>query len=136
MKNKFMSLRILLPYKIFAEFKGITSIVAETNKGMFGLLPNRLDCIAVLIPGILSYETERGKKKYCALDEGILIKTEAEVTISVHNAIGPADLGELRNQMETFFRNLNEEEQQMRYTMTKLEANFIQQFEKLHKESQ
>ena len=52
-----MNLKILLPFQIFAEKTGVTRIVAETREGSFGLLPHRLDCVAALAPGILTYET-------------------------------------------------------------------------------
>ena len=53
-----MHLKILLPFQIFADKPGVTRIVAETLEGSFGLLPHRLDCVAALSPGILTYETE------------------------------------------------------------------------------
>ncbi|WP_269849304.1 hypothetical protein [Methanosarcina horonobensis] len=43
-----MNLRILLPFQIFAEKKGVSRIVAEGREGSFGLLPHRLDCVAAL----------------------------------------------------------------------------------------
>ncbi len=52
-----MDLKILLPFKIFADIKNVNSIVAETSEGFFGLLPQRLDCVAALVPGIFSYKT-------------------------------------------------------------------------------
>ncbi len=58
MPRTFMNLKILLPFEIFAETTGASRIVAETREGSFGLLPHRLDCVAVLVPGILIYETE------------------------------------------------------------------------------
>ena len=62
-------------------------IVAETPDGSFGLLPHRLDCVAALAPGILTYES-RSKGEICvAVDEGVLIKTGPSVFISVRNAI-------------------------------------------------
>ena len=55
-----MKLKVLLPYQVFAEIDDVNRIVAETPQGSFGLLPRRLDCVAVLEPGILTYETEGG----------------------------------------------------------------------------
>ena len=53
-----MKLKVLLPFRIFAEKTGVSRIVAETREGSFGLLPHRLDCVASLTPGILIYEHE------------------------------------------------------------------------------
>jgi F-type H+-transporting ATPase subunit epsilon len=53
-----MNLKILLPFRVFAEKTGVLRIVAGTRVGSFGLLPYRLDCVAALAPGILVFETE------------------------------------------------------------------------------
>ena len=52
-----MNLKVLLPFEIFADKTGVSRIVAETREGSFGLLPHRLDCVAALAPGILTYQT-------------------------------------------------------------------------------
>jgi len=65
-----MSLKVLLPFQIFAEKTGVARIVAETREGSFGLLPQRLDCVAALVPGILTYEIESEGEVYLAVDEG------------------------------------------------------------------
>ena len=88
-----MNLKILLPFKIFAEKTGVLRIVAETREGSFGLLPHRLDCVAALAPGILVFETEAEGEVCMAVDEGVLVKTGADVLVSVRNAIGGMDLG-------------------------------------------
>jgi F-type H+-transporting ATPase subunit beta len=78
-----MNLKVLLPFRIFAEKTGVTRIVAETQEGSFGLLPHRLDCVAALAPGILIYENEAEGEVYVAVDEGVLIKTGLDVFVSV-----------------------------------------------------
>jgi len=95
-----MNLKVLLPFKIFAEKTGVSRIVAETRAGSFGLLPHRLDCVAALAPGILVFETEAEGEVCIAVDEGILVKTGTDVLISVRNAIGGGDLGQLRERVQ------------------------------------
>ena len=70
-----MDLKVLLPFQIFAEKTGVSRIVAETREGSFGLLPHRLDCVAALAPGILTYETKSDGEVFVAVDEGVLVKT-------------------------------------------------------------
>ena len=96
-----MNLKILLPFRIFAEKNGVSRIVAETPKGSFGLLPRRLDCVAAIAPGILIYENQGEGEVYVAVDEGVLVKTGLEVLVSVRNAIGGMDLGQLRDVSST-----------------------------------
>jgi F-type H+-transporting ATPase subunit beta len=57
-----MNLKVLLPFQVFAEKAGVSRIVAETREGSFGLLPHRLDCVAALVPGILTYQTACGRR--------------------------------------------------------------------------
>lgn len=123
-----MHLKILLPFKIFADRAGVTRIVAETRDGSFGLLPHRLDCIAALGPGILTYETPTDGETFVAVDQGVLVKSGMEVMISVRGAIGGQDLAQLRTAVEQDFLTLDESEQDVRTVLAKLETGFMRRF--------
>jgi len=129
-----MQLKILLPFKVFAEKRDVLRIVAESRRGAFGLLPNRLDCAAALAPGILTYETSAEGEVSLAVDEGVLVKTGSEVLISVRNAIGGMDLGELHQAIEREFLNMDEQEKSVRSVLAKLESGFIRRFAALSHE--
>ena len=133
MENDLMTLKILLPFKVFMETKNVKRIVMETSAGSYGLLPQRLDCTAALRPGILLYETLNDGEKYIAIDEGVMIKSGAEVWVSVRNAIGDAPLGKLRSLVEKEMMHLDESEINARSVMAKLETGFIRSFQKLRK---
>ncbi len=119
-----MHLRVLLPFQVFADRTDVLRIVAETSEGSFGLLPHRLDCVAALTPGILTYETAAGEV-FVAVDEGVLVKTGPNVLVSVRRALSGTDLGHLRDAVQREFLTLNAREQDMRSAMTKLEAGFV-----------
>ncbi|HET7831795.1 MAG TPA: F0F1 ATP synthase subunit epsilon [Gallionella sp.] len=123
-----MQLKVLLPYRVFAEISGVTRIVAETRQGSFGLLPRRLDCVAVLAPGILTYETAEQGEVYLAVDQGVLVKAGTEVLVSVRNAIGGMDLGELHAAVEQEFLQLDDNEKRVRAVLAKLESGFVRRF--------
>jgi F-type H+-transporting ATPase subunit epsilon len=129
-----INLKILLPYKIFAEKTGVSRIVAESRAGSFGLLPNRLDCVAALAPGILVFETEAEGEVCIAVDEGVLVKSGADVLVSVRNAIGGTDLGKLHEAVEREFLNLDEQEKSVRSVLAKLESGFVRRFAEFHHE--
>jgi len=129
-----MNLKILLPFRIYASETGVSRIVAETREGSFGLLPHRLDCVAALAPGILIYENEAKGEVYVAVDEGVLVKTGLDVFVSVRNAIGGTDLGELREAVELECLNLNEREQIVRLVMAKMESGLIRRLAEYHHE--
>ena len=129
-----MNLKVLLPFRIFADKTGVSRIVAQSREGSFGLLPHRLDCVAALAPGILIYENEAEGEVYVAVDEGVLVKTGLDVLVSVRNAIGGTDLGKLHESVEQEFLNLNEGEQSVRSVMAKMESDLIRRLAEFHHE--
>lgn len=129
-----MNLEILLPFRVFATKAGVSRIVAETGEGAFGLLPQRLDCVAALTPGILVFETDAEGEVFIAVDEGILVKTGTDVRVSVRNAIGGTDLSQLRAAVDQQFMALDEQEKRVRSVLGKLESGFIRRFAGFHHE--
>jgi F-type H+-transporting ATPase subunit epsilon len=123
-----MTLKILLPFRVFAEVKNVKRIVVETSGGSYGLLPQRIDCVAALVPGILTYESD--DEYYVAVDEGIMIKAGSEVLVSVRQAIGGVDLGKLHESVEKEFKQLDETEKSIRSVISKLETGLMLQLEK------
>lgn len=123
-----MNLKILLPFKVLAEETGVSRIVAETGEGSFGVLPHRLDCVAALTPGILTYETEAQGEVYVAVDDGVLVKTGPDVLVSVRRALAGSDLGQLRGLVEQEYLTLDAHEELVRSVMTKLESGFLRRF--------
>jgi F-type H+-transporting ATPase subunit epsilon len=120
-----MHLKVLLPFEVFADKTGVSRIVAETRDGSYGLLPHRLDCVAALAPGILTYETDAEGEVFIAVDEGVLVKAGMEVLVSVRRALGGTDLGQLRHAVEQEFLTLDEREHSARVAMAKLETAFL-----------
>jgi F-type H+-transporting ATPase subunit epsilon len=123
-----MHLKVLLPFQVFADKASVSRIVAETREGSFGLLPHRLDCVAALAPGILTYETEADGEVFVAVDEGVLVKTGAEVLVSVRRALGGKNLGKLRDSVKQEFLTIDENEESVRIVMEKLESGFLRRF--------
>ena len=127
-----MDLKILLPFKVFAEIKNVKQVTAETNDGSYGFLPQRLDCAAVLVPGIFSYETD--SVHYLAVDEGILVKAGEQVLVSVRNAVVGAELGKLAETVKNQFLNINESEKDVRFVVSKLESGLMDNFRKFQEQ--
>ncbi len=120
-----MNLKVLLPFQIFAEREEVERIIAETPQGSFGILPHRLDCVAALVPGILTYQTRTNKEAYIAIDEGILVKAGPEVLVSVRNAMLGDDLARLREQVDRQFLELNQREKNTRSVLAGLEMRLV-----------
>ena len=120
-----MNLRILVPFGVFAEKADVLRVVADTTDGSYGLLPNRLDCVAALVPGILTYEAKDGGTVYVGIDQGVLVKAWAQVTVSVRRAIGGSDLGQLKDAVERDFLKLDEQERNVRTAVAKMESSLM-----------
>jgi len=127
-----MRLKILLPSHIFAVKKGVTRLVAETPSGSFGIPPRRFDCVAALVPGILTYETKEEGEVNVAIDQGLLIKAGLDVLVSVRDAIDGTDLAKLRDDVETTFMALDDPEKSIRSILEKMQSGLIHSFVEFH----
>lgn len=102
-----MKLKILLPTKVLLE-QEVAKVTAEAANGSFGLLPEHINFVAVLVPGILSYESDSGQKTFLAVDKGLLVKRRSAVLVSVRQAIGGTDLDSLQQTVEREFKTSDE----------------------------
>ena len=123
-----MQLKVLLPFRVFADKRAVSRIVAETQDGSFGLLEHRLDCVAALSPGILIYETPEDGEVFVAVDQGVLIKAGNQVLVSVRRALSGTDLGQLRAAVQNEFLSLDEQDKSLRALMEKMESRLLSRF--------
>ena len=130
--DQLMQLQVLLPFKVFANYESIESIVLETKSGAFGLLPNRRDCVADIEPGVLTYTRQDQEPSYIAIDEGVMVKKGQQVWISVRNAHTDVDLKALKESVKTVFLNLTEQERDVRAVLARLESGFMRGFKVLN----
>lgn len=129
-----MNLKLLLPNRVFASVRDVTRIVAETPDGAFGLLPRRRDCVSALAPGILTYETAADGEVFIAVDEGVLIKSGAEVLVSVRRATRGTDLAGLRSAVQREFMSLDAQERSARAASAKLESGLVSRLAGFHRD--
>ncbi len=127
-----MNLKVLLPFGIFGDKSDVLRIVVETSEGSLGILPNRLDCVTTLVPGILTYETADDGEVFVAVDEGVLVKTGSDVQVSVRRAMTGTSLDQLRDSVEKEFLTLNADQESVRTLMAKLETGFISRLAAFH----
>ncbi len=134
MSQALINLKILLPFQIFYENSQVSRVVAETREGSFGILPHRLDGVAALSPGILTFQILSEGETYVAVDEGILVKTGLDVQVSVRNAIGGTDLAQLRKEVDREFLDLNDREKSVRSILAKMEGGFMRRLAEFQNE--
>ena len=130
MSDDLMHLKVLLPSEVFLEVAGVRRVVFETSEGSYGLLPHRLDCVAALVPGILTYQTANSAEQYVAVDEGVLTKAGAQVAVAVRQALGGSDLAQLQAAVDKQFKAQEATERTNRRVMAQLESGFIARLEK------
>lgn len=129
-----MTLQIITPSTVVLEKTNVCRIVAEGQAGSFGILPARLDGVAILVPGMLLFETEGGVEQYAAVDTGVLIKTGLYVHVAARNAVIAKELGTVRQIVTEQFSFLTEEEKKNRTMLAKIERDFMKHLIEFHKE--
>lgn len=122
-----MKLRVCAPTEVVLEDEA-RKVVAEALEGSVGLLPRHIDYVAVLVPGILLYETTEGEERLLAVDHGLLVKRGDRVDVSVRDAIAGEELAGLRRAVRKRFVRLDEREHASRRALARLEARFIRRF--------
>jgi F-type H+-transporting ATPase subunit epsilon len=127
-----MRLRVLLPEQILLDTE-VRKITAEAENGSFGLLPRHTDFVTALVPGILTFTPIDGREEFLAVDEGILVKSGADVRVSTRNAVLGQELGELKRMIEERFKKVDEFEKKSRDALYKMEADLVRRFMELGK---
>lgn len=122
-----MNMKILTPGEIFSE-EEVEKIIVEGVNGYFCLLPGHIDYVAAIVPGILFYTVAGGEEIFVAVDEGLLVKKDREVFISVRSVIKGAGLGGLKRAVEEKFDILDNHEKRARSILAKLEVDFARRF--------
>ena len=125
-----MMLKILLPAEILLELE-VKKIVAEAENGSFCLMPNHIDFVATLSPGLFTYEKAEGGQEIMAMDVGTLVKKGSDVLVSTRNAVRAPDLGKLKQVVVQQYDILDEREKMVRSASAKLEASLIRRFVEL-----
>ena len=120
-----MHISVYVPDRIVLDESGVVSIVAESTHGFFGILPHRLDCLAILVPGILYLKQTDREERYLAIDDGILVKTRLDVTVSVRHAIIGRRLENMQEQVMQMIKQRSEYDQNVRQALARIEDDFI-----------
>lgn len=119
-----MRLKLLIPTQLVVD-ESVTKVTAEAEHGCFCLLPQHVDFLAALVPGLLAFEDEMGREQFAAVDEGILVKRGDEVLVSTGQAVRGGELGELRHIVRDQFSKLDDRERAAHAAVAKLEASFL-----------
>jgi F-type H+-transporting ATPase subunit epsilon len=103
---------------------------AEGAVGSFTLLPNHIDYVTALRPGIVTYEGRAGEH-YVATDLGVLVKEGPVVRIACRHAVVGEGLEQLEEIVQERFLELEDRERAVRAAFARLEAEFVRRMTEL-----
>ena len=101
--------------------------------GVFGILPNHTDFVTELVPSVLSLVTADGQERFFGIDEGVLVKRDRAVSISVRRGVAGDDLESLHDKVRTSFMEVEDEERAARAALTRLEADMVRRLGRLNR---
>ena len=125
-----MNLKVMLPHDILWD-RPVRKILAEAENGAFCLLPRHIDCVAALVPGLLTARTPDEEEIFLAVDGGVLVKCGQDVLISTQHAAAGSSLETLQNAVDDQFKLTDERERQTRSALAQFEAIAIRRFKEL-----
>jgi len=103
-------------------------IVAEAENGAFCLLPRHRDFATSLVPGLFEFTTTEDTDYYLAVDEGLLVKSDGDVSVCTRHAVLGDDLETLQQVVDEEFAQLDDRERAARAAVARLEADFARRF--------
>ena len=125
-----MTVTLRLPARLMYEGSA-TKLTARAENGAFGILPNHIDFVTALVPSVLIITTEKGEEQIFGIDEGILVKHDRRIDISVRRAAKSAGLTSLKNTIRESFIDIDDRERIARTALSRLEANIVRSFAEL-----
>lgn len=111
----------------------VLGLRAVAASGSFGVLPNHADLVTVLVPSVLTLVTEGGQELFFGIDEGLLVKRDAVVSITVRRGVAGDDLGGLHEKVRASFMEVEDEERAARAALTRLEADMVRRLGRLNR---
>ena len=106
-------------------------LIAKAENGSFGVLPNHIDFVAALVPGVLTLVEPGGRERFFGVDEGVFVKQGSTIDICVRRAVEGDDLATLKATVLKAFVELDDHERTARTALARLEANMMRRFAEL-----
>jgi len=122
-----MNLKVLLPTGVLLH-EEIRKVTVEASDGEMTLLPRHVDITTTVAPGVLVFETAGGREEFVAVGEGALVKAGDDVLVSARRGTRGTELGALRQTIQNEFKRQDEQEEEARMALAKIEATFVHRF--------
>ena len=122
-----MNLKVLLPTGVLLH-EDVRKVTVEAGDGEMTLLPRHVDITTTVAPGVLLFETAGGREEFVAVGEGALVKVGDDVLVSARRGTRGTELGALRQTIQNEFKRQDEQEEEARMALAKIEATFVHRF--------
>jgi len=122
-----MNLKVLLPTGVLLD-EQVRKVTVEAGDGELTLLPRHVDITTTVVPGVLAFETAGGREEFAAVAEGVLVKVGDDLLVSTRRGTRGTELGALRQTIQDEFRQKDEQEEEARTALAKIEATFVHRF--------
>ncbi len=122
-----MNLKVLLPTGVLLH-EEVRKVTVEAGDGEMTLLPRHVDITTTVAPGVLVFETAGGREEFVAVGEGALVKVGDDVLVSARRGTRGTELGALRQTIQNEFKQQDEQEEEARMALAKIEATFVHRF--------
>ncbi len=122
-----MNLKVLLPTGVLLH-EEVRKVTVEAGDGEMTLLPRHVDITTTVAPGVLVFETAGGREEFVAVGEGALVKVGDDVLVSARRGTRGTELGALRQTIQNEFKRQDEQEEEARMALAKIEATFVHRF--------
>ena len=127
-----MNLKVVLPSNILFECT-VSKVIFDGKDGSFCFLPRHIDFVSVLVPSILTFQSQDEGEQYLVHDEGIIVKKENDVVVAVKHGLIANSLGSLKGRLEKEFQDIENQEQKTKKLLVDLEVDFIKRFLEIKK---
>jgi len=125
-----MMVVVHLPTSVFHEGPA-EKLTAWAENGSFGVLPNHIDFVTSLVPGVLVLVEPEGGERFFGIDEGVFVKQGCQVDICVRRAVQGNDLAALKVTVRKAFVELDDQERTARTALARLEVDMMRRFAEL-----
>ena len=118
-----MKLRVIVPTHVEID-EEVEIVTAQGTEGAFGLLPNHVDFVSPLVPGLVGYR-QGGAERFVGVDGGLLVKRGDEVMVATPRASSAASLGEVKRLVHESFLARDAREDRAQKALDTLQADVI-----------
>ena len=124
-----LGLELLVPDGVVLKSR-IQGLQAGDASGRFGLLPGHEPFVTVLEPGLVSFRDDQGCERFAAVDGGVLVLKDNQVSIACREAVVADRLEDVAGRAAAMIEERRLNEQTARADFAELQSTLLRQLRK------